>query len=246
MKKQILKIILTLSVLSGSCQANSNNAIAGAAILGIVTAFANTNAKTYDEIIDYKSYKINQSYKITASQKFADVKGKVGIQHQYKQVLDIQKSDKYEFVLNNNFSKKDFLKELEIAKKILTATEKMMGEQEDIYYATFDKEGKLLKSDYPLLTENDIGKTFFTPAKKFTILKDTFSRELIYTGIYQDKLHVMYREYLGDMIRSPFTQNLIFDLKQSDTISIDNFKIKIIKANNNELIFKIISDTNYL
>lgn len=56
----------------------------------------------------------------------------------------------------------------------------------------------------------------------------------------------MYREYLGDMIRSPFTQNLVFDLNQSAIISIDNFKIKILEANNNQLVFKILSDTNYL
>lgn len=231
-------------MLSGSCQANSNNAIAGAAILGIVTAFANANVKTYDKIIDYKSYNINQSYKITASQKFADVKGKVGIQHQYKQIINIPTANKYIILLPSIIPKSNFTQELEIAK--LSAAEEMINGSKKTYYATFNKEGKLLKSDYPLLTKEYIGKTFFKLGKKFTILKNTFSRELIYTGIYQNKLHVMYREYLGDMIRSPFTQNLIFDLKQSNTISIDNFKIKIIKANNNELIFKILSDTNYL
>ncbi len=239
--------MLILSVLSSSCQANSNNAIAtGTVILGLITAFSDSNVKVYDEIINYKSYKINQIYKITVSQKFADVKNKVGIQHQYKQILDIPISDKYECLLEPVISSKNFTKELKVARIKLSAMDRMMKKKAQIFYINFDKNGKLLKSDYPLLSTSDIGKTYFAKAKRFTILKDTFSRELIYTGIYQDKLHVMYREYLGDMIRSPFTQNLIFDLKQSDTISIDNFKIKIINATNNQLIFKILSDTNYL
>lgn len=152
MKKGILRLVVTLFFLTSSCQANSSNTITGAVVLGVITAFSNIDTKTFDEVIDYKSYQLNQKYKITVSQKFVDVKGKVGITHQYKQILDIPKSDKYEIVLSNKIHKNDFLEKHKIAISSLTETEKMLGEQEESYYVTFDKKGKLIETDYPLLT----------------------------------------------------------------------------------------------
>ena len=71
MKKQIIKVLLILGILSNiNLSANSNNAVAGALIVGVLSAISEANS--YDEIIDYKSYKINKEYKITVTLRYGN------------------------------------------------------------------------------------------------------------------------------------------------------------------------------
>jgi len=70
--------------------------------------------------------------------------------------------------------------------------------------------------------------------------------ELVYSGKDHNVLLVDYREYnmnaSGTFIKEGFTQHLRYDLNESKTISFRNYKIEIIKANSNNVTYKVIAE----
>lgn len=70
--------------------------------------------------------------------------------------------------------------------------------------------------------------------------KDSFKRELVYTGISQNTISVLYREYMDDMARPAFSQELKYDLSQGDIIGFKGSRFQVIKANNTSIKYKVI------
>lgn len=66
----------------------------------------------------------------------------------------------------------------------------------------------------------------------------SFKKELVYTGISQNVVSVMYREYQNDMARPAFSQDLKYDLSQSKTVGYRGSRFEIIKATNQGLTYK--------
>jgi hypothetical protein len=69
--------------------------------------------------------------------------------------------------------------------------------------------------------------------------------ELIYGGVANDVVKVIYREYdLGGSgsayARPAFTQDLQYDMKQSKIITFKNTKIEVIAAANDKIIYKVL------
>ncbi|WP_452218334.1 hypothetical protein [Lacinutrix undariae] len=62
--------------------------------------------------------------------------------------------------------------------------------------------------------------------------KDYFKQEFIYNGRVGNALKFIYREYVNDYARPAFTQDLQYDLSESETIGFRGLRIKIIKASN--------------
>jgi len=62
------------------------------------------------------------------------------------------------------------------------------------------------------------------------VREETFSQELIYTGISENTVYFLYREFSGAMIRYPFNVELRFDLSKSSIINIKNWSIEIVSA----------------
>lgn len=68
-------------------------------------------------------------------------------------------------------------------------------------------------------------------------------RELLYAGRQGNVLHITYREYtLRGLARTPFFQNLYYDLNTSDTIVFQGWIIKVLDANNQHIRFKVIKE----
>lgn len=69
-------------------------------------------------------------------------------------------------------------------------------------------------------------------------------KELIYAGREGDILHITYREYTqrGNYARTPFFQQVYYDLKKSDKIMFQNWVLKVIDANNELIRFKVVSE----
>lgn len=66
----------------------------------------------------------------------------------------------------------------------------------------------------------------------------SFKKELVYTGISQNVVSVMYREYQNDMARPAFSQDLKYDLSESKTVGYRGSRFEIIKATNQGLTYK--------
>ena len=69
-----------------------------------------------------------------------------------------------------------------------------------------------------------------------------FKQEFMYGGKSSSTIKFQYREYLGNIIRPAFTQEVQYDLKEGNLISFRELKIKILKATNNYIEYEIISN----
>jgi len=70
--------------------------------------------------------------------------------------------------------------------------------------------------------------------------KDSFSKELIYGGMSQNTITISYREFSDNTARPAFTQELKYDLSQSDPIGFRGARFQVIKATNTGLVYKVI------
>lgn len=77
-------------------------------------------------------------------------------------------------------------------------------------------------------------------------------KELLYAGREGDILHISYREYFryrdyqngveGSFARTPFFQQVYYDLKLSDSIVFQDWVIQVIDANNQSIKFKVVKE----
>lgn len=70
----------------------------------------------------------------------------------------------------------------------------------------------------------------------------SFKAELIYSGITKNTIHVTYREFIKDLARPAFYQELRYDLNESNLITFRSLRIKVLKANNARIEFRVIDD----
>lgn len=70
--------------------------------------------------------------------------------------------------------------------------------------------------------------------------KDSFKKELVYSGVSQNTISVLYREYFDNVARPAFSQELKYDLAQGNAIGYKGARFEVIKASNTELTYKVI------
>lgn len=93
-----------------------------------------------------------------------------------------------------------------------------------------------------------LGVNFFTPNERIAYIKtkepakgdEYFKQEFIYNGRVGNALKFIYREYLNDYARPAFTQDLQYDLSESDSIGFRGLRIQIIKATNINIEYKVL------
>jgi hypothetical protein len=66
----------------------------------------------------------------------------------------------------------------------------------------------------------------------------SFKKELVYTGISQNVVTILYREFKDDMARPAFSQDLKYDLSESKIVGYRGARFEIIKATNQGLTYK--------
>jgi hypothetical protein len=71
----------------------------------------------------------------------------------------------------------------------------------------------------------------------------TYIQEFIYNGRVDNALKFVYREFSGDYIKPAFTQEVQYDLNQSNIIGFKSLRIKILNATNTEL--KYVLENNF-
>ena len=72
----------------------------------------------------------------------------------------------------------------------------------------------------------------FTRGKVTATGKPFFKQELIYNGKSGSNIKFLYREFSNDMMRAPFSQNIQYDLNESNVIGFKGSRIKVIEATN--------------
>lgn len=70
--------------------------------------------------------------------------------------------------------------------------------------------------------------------------KESFVRELIYTGVSKNVITIVYREFSNDLARPAFTQELRYDLAESDIIGYKGARFQVLKATNVGLQYKVL------
>lgn len=71
--------------------------------------------------------------------------------------------------------------------------------------------------------------------------KEFFKQEFIYNGRVGNALKFIYREYINDYARPAFTQDLQYDLSESEIIGFRGLRIQIINASNTEIEYKVLN-----
>ena len=73
---------------------------------------------------------------------------------------------------------------------------------------------------------------------------DCFKQEFIFNGKVGSSLKFIYREYINDMARPAFKQDLQYDLNESNIVGFKGLRLEIIKTTNTSVEYKILSSFN--
>lgn len=71
-------------------------------------------------------------------------------------------------------------------------------------------------------------------------VRDSFKRELVYSGISQNTLSILYREFIDGTARPAFSQELKYDLSQGNTIGYKGARFHVIKATNTSIKYEVL------
>jgi hypothetical protein len=81
----------------------------------------------------------------------------------------------------------------------------------------------------------------YTPKEIVKSTPESFRRELVYSGVSQNTVTLVYREFKDDFARPAFTQELKYDLSQDRVIGYKGARFEVVKAGNTEITYKVIS-----
>ena len=82
----------------------------------------------------------------------------------------------------------------------------------------------------------------FIPLKGHQIHDGSFKAELIYCGITGNTINISYREFVDNLSRPAFHQELTYDLNESDQITFRSLIIRVLEADNAIIRFEVIDD----
>jgi hypothetical protein len=81
----------------------------------------------------------------------------------------------------------------------------------------------------------------YVPKEIIKITPESFRRELIYSGVSQNTVTLVYREFKDSFARPAFTQELKYDLSQNRIIGYKGARFEVLNAGNTEITYKVIS-----
>ncbi len=84
----------------------------------------------------------------------------------------------------------------------------------------------------------------FSRSKRISSSNNSFKQTLIYSGKIGRKLNIGYREFLNDRSRPAFSNEVEYDLKESNLIGYKGAELEIIKATNRSIKYKVIRNFN--
>lgn len=85
------------------------------------------------------------------------------------------------------------------------------------------------------------GEADFTRRTEDSIDDRSFRRTLIYSGRVGDKLRIAYREFSNNIARGAFSNDVEYDLSESNIIGYAGAQLEIIEATNRQIRYKVIT-----
>jgi len=70
---------------------------------------------------------------------------------------------------------------------------------------------------------------------------ESFKRELVYGGVSENTIAILYREFVNDMARPAFSQELKYDLSKGDVIGYRGARFQVIKVTNTGIRYKVLA-----
>jgi len=236
MKKMMIYIII-LILLSLNTKANENQSIAVSAGIALITAVTNANKEDMCTQEDYKNYKLNMKMYASPANSMIDYKHNICV----SKVLFLINDINIENIAIKQMEPISYTKEDNgnLVFNIISSVKRVNGKRKSRWkQATINNKGIAIKM--PSVLEHLIGKKLFEMKDKIILKQSTFSQEIIYNGIENSIIHLLYREFNGKFIRDAFTQELIFDLSKGNIIQIKEFKLNILSADNEKITYKIL------
>ncbi len=86
------------------------------------------------------------------------------------------------------------------------------------------------------------GLQVFMPLEGYPVKVGSFKAELIYSGITKNTIHITYREFINDLARPAFYQELRYDLSESNLITFRSLRINVLEADNAGIKFQVMDD----
>ena len=76
--------------------------------------------------------------------------------------------------------------------------------------------------------------------------RDSFKYEALYQGKIGNKIKISFREFIDDMVRPSFTQDIDYELEKDGTaiIGFKGLRIQVLQATNLNITYKVIKDYN--
>jgi hypothetical protein len=68
-----------------------------------------------------------------------------------------------------------------------------------------------------------------------------FRRELIYSGVTQSSLSILYREFIDNLARPAFSQELKYDLARGATIGYKGARFEVLSAGNTSITYRVLA-----
>jgi len=243
--KTIIVFIMALIMLQNNLNAKSNYTNIAGAIVATTAIVSLLSAQNECEYETYKNYIFDKKMVTTPAQPIIDYKFNICKLKQMKLIKNIDSvKGKFQIIKNKSsiINQISEVKDIIIAQTFVSSIDMLSGKKQEDLYIKIDKNGKLISYDERITTikKSDLNTIFFTPVTKIQLTKKTYSEEIIYSGIIGNEIHLTYREYQSNLIRDSFTQNLVFDLSKGNIITIKSYKMEILEADNNKIVYKII------
>ncbi len=124
--------------------------------------------------------------------------------------------------------------------KILENGKAILSNRSGIYVTDLDNN----KTEFYVLTNDSRPLSYPKDAIPFKKTVEqtrdelSFRKELVYTGISQTVVSILYREFKDDTARPAFSQDLKYDLSESKIVGYRGARFEIIKATNQGLTYK--------
>lgn len=100
----------------------------------------------------------------------------------------------------------------------------------EIFWLATDNPNTPLNDEHPGIQ--------FEPSTAERWGSESFKRELVYGGVSQNTITVLYREFMNDMARPAFSQELKYDLSKGDVIGYRGARFQVLDVTNTTIKFK--------
>lgn len=82
----------------------------------------------------------------------------------------------------------------------------------------------------------------FRPATRTEPRDDSFRAQLLYSGLDGSTVRAAYREFVGDLARPAFSQELQYNLAADSTIAYRSIRIRVTAATNSSIRYRVVGD----